>query len=120
MREYKEEEDKSSNMGSYSSNMGEYSVCVRCFDGSRNCEECKTIYKSGYEFMYLSCACGCETSFRICSICSPMYMKCDCGCKGSFAVCKQRPEYGNINVSILIYLRNFIYFYFFFYFYFLI
>ena len=88
-------------MGSYSSNMGEYSVGVRCFDGSRDCEECKTIYKSGYEFMYLSCACGCETSFRICSICSPMYMKCDCGCKGSFAVCKQRPEYGNINVRDL-------------------
>ena len=77
-------------MGSYSSNMGEYSVGVRCFDGSRNCEECKTIYKR-----------GCETSFRICSICSPMYMKCDCGCKGSFAVCKQRPEYGNINVRDL-------------------
>ena len=88
-------------MGSYSSNMGEYSVGVRCFDGSRDCEECKTIYKSGYEFMYLSCACGCETSFRICSICSPMYMKCDCGCKGSFAVCKQRPEYGSINVRDL-------------------
>ena len=88
-------------MGSYSSNMGEYTVGVRCFDGSRDCEECKTIYKSGYEFMYLSCACGCETSFRICSICSPMYMKCDCGCKGSFAVCKQRPEYGNINVRDL-------------------
>ena len=67
-------------MGSYSSNMGEYSVGVRCFDGIRDCEECKTNYKSGYEFMYLSCGCG---------------------CKVSFGVCKQRPEYGNINVSII-------------------
>ena len=94
------EKKKKTNMGSYSSSMGEYSVGARCFDETRKCEECKTNYKSGYEFMYLSCACGCETAFRICSVCSPMYMKCGCGCKGSFDVCKQRPEYGNINVSI--------------------
>ena len=90
-------------MGNASSNMGEYTVGCRCFAGTTNCEECKTMYKSGYEFMYLSCCCGCGTSFRICSICSPMYMRCDCGCKGSFDICKQRPEYGNVNVSIFDY-----------------
>ena len=91
--------------------MGEYSVGVRCFDGIRDCEECKTNYKSGYEFMYLSCGCGCKTAFRICSVCSPMYMKCECGCKGSFDVCKQRPEYGNMNVSYLYFFILFIWYF---------
>ena len=79
--------------------MGEYTVSPRSFDENKHCAECKTMYDAGYEFMYLSCGCGCGTSFEICSICSPMYMKCDCGCNGSYAECKQRPEYGNLNVS---------------------
>ena len=79
--------------------MGEYTVSPRSFDEIKHCAECKTMYDAGYEFMYLSCGCGCGKSFEICSICSPMYMKCDCGCNGSYAECKQRPEYGNLNVS---------------------
>ena len=90
--------------------MGEYTISPRSFDVSKHCAECKTMYDAGYEFMYLSCGCGCETSFEICSICSPMYMKCNCGCNGAYLQCKQKPEYGNLNVSII---NNFDFFYFF-------
>ena len=79
--------------------MGEYTVSSRSFDETKHCRECGKMYDAGYVFMYLSCACGCDTSFEICSICSPMYMKCDCGCKGVYVECTQRPEYGNLRVS---------------------
>ena len=80
--------------------MGEYTISSRSFDESKHCAECKTMYDAGYQFMYLSCGCGCATSFEICSICSPMYMKCNCGCNGVYVECTQRPEYGNLRVRI--------------------
>ena len=91
-REEEEEEEEHKKMG-------EYTVSSRSFDNHKHCAECKEGYDAGYEFMYLSCGCGCGTSFEICSVCSPMYMKCDCGCNGAYAECKQKPEYGNLNVS---------------------
>ena len=80
--------------------MGEYTISSRSFGVTKQCSECETTYDAGYRFMYLSCGCGCDSSFEICSICSPMYMKCDCGCNGVYQECTQRPEYGNLMVRI--------------------
>ena len=86
--------------------MGEYTVSYHSFDETKNCGECKEQYDAGYEFMCLSCACGCATQFEICLTCSPMYMQCKCGCKGAYAECKQRPETGNLMVNIIFYKIN--------------
>ena len=80
--------------------MGEYSVSSTSFDETHHCDECKMMYESGYKFMCLNCACGCESSFEICKTCSPMYMQCVCGCKGVYVECKQRPTSGNLRVNI--------------------
>ena len=80
--------------------MGEYTVSSRSFGVTKQCSECETNYDAGYRFMYLSCGCGCDSSFEICAVCSPMYMKCDCGCNGVYQECTQRPEYGNLMVRI--------------------
>ena len=79
--------------------MGEYTVSPRSFDESKHCGECKVMYDAGYQFMYLSCGCGCKESFEICSNCSPMYMKCDCECNGVYEKCTQPPKDGNLRVS---------------------
>ena len=86
--------------------MGEYTISYCSFDETKHCGECKIQYDAGYEFMCLTCGCGCSTSFEICLICSPMYMQCGCGCKGSYAECKQRPTSGNLMVNIIFYKIN--------------
>ena len=81
--------------------MGEFTISYQSFDEPKHCGECQTDYPVGYEFMCLECGCGCNNSFEICLICSPMYMKCDCGCKGAYAECVQRPTTGKLMVIFL-------------------
>ena len=80
-------------MGSEVHAMGEYTCLYTRRAEVLACEDCNVKYEENYEFMELSCGCGCGSSFRICKECSFMFVRCECGCKGNYKiVVKEKPR----------------------------
>ena len=81
-----------------STTMDGFTVSYVVYNEVKQCEECHIFQSKHYEFMVLSCGCGCKEHFKICSTCSPMYMECECGCKSCYKLCSTRPAGGNLTV----------------------